>query len=808
MTRALQSLVGRWAALRALLALELRTRRRAPWTSLWTLLALALPVAGIAAGGALLRTSQATAAERLAPRFGSSALRIEGLTRAQAETLLRPFVEALEGSWLWSAPLRYERQGLDFGLRAMALESGPAGHGLLHLSGAQGPQGADERLLSPTLLEALGLEPGTTLAASGPIGAGRLLPGSAQLPEDLAAPLLLCAPEALPAATRGALLVRRRDGAPDPGSSAGLPPLARLAISAERQGYGVNLRPQESSGDAFEALAIFLLGGFAVSQAALLIAAALTVGLARRRREIGLLQAQGAARGQLLGATLLATGLEALLAGLLGSSLGALLAALLAPRLDSWNGRWNGPLELSWPHLLLAPVLALVMALLAVGWPARRALAVPILEALGAFRPAHRAPRLTLAVALLALAAALFGWGRWRNAEPNPSLLLASAVLGLLGLCALAPRLLSVAGRAAAVLPLSWRVALRDGSRFPGRDGAVVVATLCASALCVTLLILIQSVDRALQRLPADLPSHMLRLRGESAQSAAEALQELWPQSRSAALQALFDDGQPLRWRAERAAHWIALGTSELLVLLGIPAETLDAARGGLLWLPPEPMPSGAFDPIQAGWEAGSPLMEENWPRWKQPLVLLDPAAATARGFTSGAPPGSESLPWLVARPEPWTRADLEQARANLSAFPGVRLEAALLERQPLRMLPRALILWAWAVGALISTVAGALALSESHRDQSSLHVLGAPPHLLRRMQASRLAYLAALGAALALPAGAWPLVGLLPLANVPIEWRTPWPNLLPLLLGLPLWAYLGALVLWRPPRLRAPERP
>jgi hypothetical protein len=201
-------------------------------------------------------------------------------------------------------------------------------------------------------------------------------------------------------------------------------------------------------------------------------------------------------------------------------------------------------------------------------------------------------------------------------------------------LCSLAPRLLSASGRIAGGLPLSWRVAVRDGRRFPHRDGAVVVATLCASALCVTLLILIQSVDRALLRQPAELQSHAVRL------------------------------------------------------------------------------------------------------------------------------------------------------------------------------LPRALILWAWAAGALISTVAGALALSETRRDQACLQALGAPPHLLRRMQASRLAYLAALGAALALPAGAWPLFGLLPLANVPIEWRTPWPNLLALLLGLPLWAYLGAIAFWRAPRQLATEKP
>ncbi len=103
------------------------------------------------------------------------------------------------------------------------------------------------------------------------------------------------------------------------------------------------------------------------------IASVLVVAVVQKTREIGILRAMGASRGQMLRVFLL----QGSLVGLVGSILGALLAVLMAflfsMLVRGADGNALFPINVTWPLLLVACITATICGVFAAIAPARRA---------------------------------------------------------------------------------------------------------------------------------------------------------------------------------------------------------------------------------------------------------------------------------------------------------------------------------------------------------------------------------------------------------------------------------------------------
>ncbi|MEV0585604.1 FtsX-like permease family protein [Nonomuraea sp. NPDC050310] len=227
-------------------------------------------------------------------------------------------------------------------------------------------------------------------------------------------------------------------------------------------------------------LAIFMI----VLETALLAGPAFAIGLRRRRHELALVAAQGGSprhlRAVVLAEGLILGGLASLLAAGLGVGLGIGGAHLAA----GWRLSSIGPVEVPWVSVLGVAVLGVVSALVAALVPAvqagrqepARVLAGRAPEVRGkAGKPVLGALLIALGIGLTLLMAAGDGFDRELN-------VIAAAVLVVLGMIALLPRLIEWTGRPAARLPLPLRLPVRDAVRHRARTASAAAAVMAASS--------------------------------------------------------------------------------------------------------------------------------------------------------------------------------------------------------------------------------------------------------------------------------------------------------------------------------------
>ena len=237
-----------------------------------------------------------------------------------------------------------------------------------------------------------------------------------------------------------------------------------------------------------------LIGAVGLFAGAFLIFNSLSMTVVERVRELGLLRAAGASRGQLTSFILL----QALVIGVAGSVLGVGLGALLATLMATWI-RTVGSVPLGAPTITPADVVAalaigLAVTLAAAIEPSRRAGRVPPVEALKARLdlPTARRARLRWLIGVFAVVAVV-GLLLWPRAAGAASLLRALAVYAALLLVVLAiPFVLPVLSRVAGapyalVARLEERLArasiLRDRSRAALTVGALTVGLALIVAL-------------------------------------------------------------------------------------------------------------------------------------------------------------------------------------------------------------------------------------------------------------------------------------------------------------------------------------
>ena len=127
-----------------------------------------------------------------------------------------------------------------------------------------------------------------------------------------------------------------------------------------------------------------VLRGIAVVVAIIGIFLTLTTLVSEREREIGVLRAIGASRGQIKGMVLVESSLIGLLASLLGIVAGLALSLVLTFVINKAFFGWTIQLSCPWAAVLVTPIWIVLAALVAGWWPAVRASRIPIASAVRA----------------------------------------------------------------------------------------------------------------------------------------------------------------------------------------------------------------------------------------------------------------------------------------------------------------------------------------------------------------------------------------------------------------------------------------
>ncbi|GAA3441827.1 FtsX-like permease family protein [Planomonospora venezuelensis] len=576
-----------------------------------------------------------------------------------------------------------------------------------------------------------------------------------------------------------------------------------------------------------------------VLEVALLAGPAFAVGIRRRRRELALLAAQGAAARHLRW-IVLADGLTlGSAASVLGSLLGVGIMAVIAPFFH------RGPFDLPLGQVALVALLGVVSSLLAALVPAVQAARTDSVAVLagraGRVRDRRGRPVAGL-VLLLAGCAVAGGSARFadvRDPSPDRLGLLAGAVLGQLGLVLLAPWLVRAAAGLAVRLPLPFRLAARDAARNRGRTAPAVAAVLVATA-AFTALGVITSSELARNR-EQYLPSYV---HGTTAVFSMSSDVRTWAEIKRVAAAAL--PGVPLV-EAGRLAE--PGGHSVDVVPTTFECAEYCVRSGGTLG----ELPVGGVDLLRHLLRRADPAAEAALAEGK--AVVFDPAAVRGgtlafRDFYAGKEK-TRTLPAVVVSgrtPVPVTgvlpvgsaaalglevrydhlladpavfrasQEDTDRLRAAVEAVSssaGARTENGFNHDETVTLLVFAAIAGVLALGGTFA--ATGLAAAEARPDRATLAAVGASAGVQRLVVAGQAAFIAGLGVAAGIAAGLVPGVAdaLAASARAASGWRieigpgghrpdvsgvvdVPWAALGLMLVGLPLVAALVAALFTR----------
>jgi putative ABC transport system permease protein len=236
-------------------------------------------------------------------------------------------------------------------------------------------------------------------------------------------------------------------------------------------------------------IALLVFAVIALLVGSFLIFNTFTIVLASRLRELALLRAVGAARGQLLTSVLGEAALVGAVGGAIGAGFGLLVARALQAVLGVLGIELPGALVVLPRTIAVAVVVGTVVTTLAAVVPAVRAVRVPPVAALtevAVAAPAGRG-RLRTAVGIVLLAAGLAGIAATLLADRGPLGLGIGAVALFLGVAALSSLLVRplarVFGWPSALLGVSGELARANALRNPRRTAATASALMIGLAL-------------------------------------------------------------------------------------------------------------------------------------------------------------------------------------------------------------------------------------------------------------------------------------------------------------------------------------
>ena len=257
------------------------------------------------------------------------------------------------------------------------------------------------------------------------------------------------------------------------------------ALSREGTNGGISAYVQDRSlmwTDSSGPMFAYLGGTIVAFQVAILASAGFTVLAQRRTRQLGMLSAMGATP-QRLGSVMQFTGLVCgVIAGIIGLGAGVLLSIVATPVLQIAVNHRLAAFDLPWAYLLPMIPLAVLTAIAAAWWPARRIRRTSTIDAIAARRPPETkvAPTVVLGFALLAAGGFMLVNGAPKN---SVELVVGGASALVIGALLVIPGLVSVLGALAGRAPLPVRIAWRDINRNRARSSAAVAAAAIALAI-------------------------------------------------------------------------------------------------------------------------------------------------------------------------------------------------------------------------------------------------------------------------------------------------------------------------------------
>lgn len=259
-------------------------------------------------------------------------------------------------------------------------------------------------------------------------------------------------------------------------------PPPRSAVPYYRLAATDSLRFGAPSGrSAATAETIGVVAVMCVLEIAFLAGPAFAIGARTQRRQLGLV---GSAGGEPRDARHVVLG-GGIVLGATGGVIGLVLGIGAALAIRHWRitrGTDFGGLHLHGWEILGAAAVGLVAGILAALVPARTAASQDVVGALAGRRPAGNLRKRVSVVGLVVLVAgvALTTYGATR--APHTADVAYGSALAELGLAACVPALVTMAGGLARWLPLTPRLALRDGARNRARTASTVAAVMAAVA--------------------------------------------------------------------------------------------------------------------------------------------------------------------------------------------------------------------------------------------------------------------------------------------------------------------------------------
>ena len=794
----------------AVLRIARRNIRRSRWRSLLVVLLVMLPVAGMVAAGAILQTITPTAERSVTHRMGRADLLVHP---AAAEVSLEHLRDAVPAGSriepIVSEAGRLVLPGTEASITLRSMDLDGLARGMLTVVNGRTPRNSGEVAISAAAAKLAGVGIGDPIDVKG-LPAATVV-GVVEDPFDLKARIVLqdvSAAEAAQAQGQATWLV----GLPSGSDATGLDP-GVAAPTTNGPSFQITSRYQATIQNEAPSVAIVVLGGLALVEAALVASAAFSVSIRRRQRDLGLLAATGAEPRHLAG-TVIA---EGVLLGAVGALAGAIVglagALLVSPWLDQLTDRRNPPLGIAPTLLVVACGIGILAALIAAIVPAWTAARSPVLTALSGRRPAQTPARRTLGlgIVLIVIAIALTGIGATllhdsRTASLGLFPALAGAILGTLGFGACSPWLLERLERPAARLPLAGRIAVRDTARARSRNGPIVTALLASFAATVALAALMASIDakNAASWSPWLRPDQIY-MQGEGVATGGPRAAEELGAIAAAPIPGAGSDTRII-WiggdsdDVNLGIQNVTVGDAELLKALGVEGASSDLSAGAVVILQKE---SSAITHATIHVQDGQGTEIER---------LVIPARVVATGIDTydlpgavistataaslGVPPGL-NVRYLIRLGHPVSEGDLARAAAIAAGYPDGWADAALGPSRSGDGFRSAMLIASLLFALSVTGVAVALGEAESRPEQRTLLALGADPGVRRRIAAGRAAVIALLAGVLAVPAGLLPIWGLLMSRGAPLV--VPVPEIVAALVILPLLVVGATFVLTRP---------
>lgn len=274
-------------------------------------------------------------------------------------------------------------------------------------------------------------------------------------------------------------------------------PPPRSAVPYSKFAPNDNLRFGGRSGrSATEVATIGVVAVMCVLEIVFLAGPAFAIGARTQRRQLGLVVASGGeprdARHVVLGG--------GIVLGTVGGVIGVVLGIATALAIRHWritHGADFGGLHLHGYEIGGAAAIGLVVGISAALLPARTAATQDVVGALAGRRPPGRLRKRVSIVGLVTVAAGVALTAYGATQAPRTADVAYGSALAELGLAACVPALVTLAGGIARWLPLTPRLALREGARNRARTASAVAAVMAAVAGSVAVGIYAASDDLA-----------------------------------------------------------------------------------------------------------------------------------------------------------------------------------------------------------------------------------------------------------------------------------------------------------------------